>query len=199
MILLFAMILAQASTVTLDANTIILAVISLIGTTVTGYLALRMASLAQNAKEAKESLKEVHTAVNSAKSLLESKLEDVTKKNLELEKRIATTDEARRGAEMAKAVSEVKPVLVTPAIVASPAIMASPAVAVAAPTPITPVITESKATAPAGAPLDPSPLKQAITDLTEAAKDTVKAADNTLQKVAVADKTVEKVVKGQHS
>lgn len=163
-----AQMAAAATAVTFDMNTIVLAVIGLIGTTITGVLALRM--------------KEVHVAVNSSKTILENKVDDLIKRNMELTKQLATLEENKRGAELAKAVSDVKPVVVTPA-----------AVMVGAPLPIAPV--------PAAPPPEPvtvattitpapgtSPLKEAIDDLTEAAKDTVTAAD----------KTVEMVVKVPH-
>lgn len=169
-----------ASTVTLDANTIILAVIGLIGTCVTGFLALRMASLAAEAKTSQESLKEIHIAVNSAKSVLETKVDDLIKQNVDLTKKVATLEENKRGSELAKAVSEVKPVVVTPVALAPASVPASAPAPVTIATTVTPV-----PASPAG---PTSPLKEAIKDLTEAAKDTVTAAD----------KTVEMVVKVPH-
>lgn len=145
------MIAAAASTVTLDANTIIIGLIGLVPAILTAFIALRQ-------KEQKDSLREIHTAVNSGRTTLENKIDSLIEKNEELTKKVATLEENKRGAELAKAVSEVKPVMVA--------------------TTVTP--------ASSGAA---TPLKEAIADLTEAAKDTSVAAD----------KTVEMVVKVPHA
>lgn len=156
---------AVATTVTLDMNTIILAVISLIGTSVTGFLALRMASLAGDAKETKlatataaEEIGKIHVAVNSERTVMLDKVDKLTKHVQDLMKQIATLEENKRGAELAKAIASVPPVVVMPAAQAGLASLPS---------------------------ADHSTLKGAIVDLTEAAKDTVVAADKT---VDLADK-----------
>lgn len=93
-------IAAAATTVTLDANTIILAVIGLLSTCVTGFLALRQATMAAEQKQ-------IHLAVNSSKTALETKLDDFVKQNVELAKKVAELEENKRGNELAKAVASV--------------------------------------------------------------------------------------------
>lgn len=174
-------VIAQATAVTLDLNTIILAIIGLLGTSVTGYLALRMAALAADAKESKESLKEVHVAVNSAKSVLETKVDDLIKQNVELAKENATLQENKRAAELAKAVASAPPGLVVMPAVVSPTVV--PVVA--------PVVIESAVTP---APSSPTRMGEAITELKAAAAETSVAAEEASVK---ADKTVQ-IVEKQH-
>lgn len=102
---------AAATTVTLDMNTIILAVIGLMGTTVTGLLALRMATLAAEQKQ-------IHAAVNSGKTAMENQIAGLNKTVLELSGTIKTLEENKRGAELAKAIASVPVVMTAPAPVA---------------------------------------------------------------------------------
>lgn len=162
----FAAYLAEAaSTVTLDANTIILGIIGLIPAILTALIAMRQ-------KEQKDSLAEVHTAVNSSKTVLENKVDDLIKQNVALTKTVATLEENKRGSEMAKAVATVPPVMVMP---------------VAPPHPVMGTWGSASATPAKAESPDSSgtPLENAISDLTEAAKETVEAADETLDKTAV--------------
>lgn len=162
----FAAYLAEAATTfTLDINTIVLGVIGLIPAILTALIAMRQ-------KEQKDSLAEVHTAVNSSKTVLENKVDDLIKQNVALTKTVATLEENKRGTEMAKAVATVPPVVVMP---------------VGQPQAVPMMGTWGGAPAAKAAASDSSgtPLENAISDLTEAAKDTVEAADETLDKTAV--------------
>lgn len=166
----------QAVAVTLDLNTIILAVIGLVGTSVTGFLALRVAALGAESKK-------IHVAVNSGKTSLENEIKELRRVVTEQMGVIKTLEEKGRGAELAKAIASVPPVVVMPVGQAVPAIAAVPAQA-------TPVMGTWGGAAPAAAKVEASdshatPLETAIVDLTEAAKDTVEAAGETLDKTAV--------------
>lgn len=143
---------ASATAVTLDVNTIILAVINLVGVTITGILALRM--------------KEVHVAVNSSKTVLENKLDDFYKRNVELAKKVAELEENKRGAELAKATAAAPPGLV---------VMPSMA---AVPVPVPVAAAEPLKAPPAGR------LDDAIAELTDAAEETVEAAEKTVDQAA---------------
>lgn len=151
-----AFVTAAATTVTLDMNTIILAVIGLLGTTVTGFLALRMATIAADARENKvatvkaaDSIEKIHVAVNSGKTAMENQIAGLNKTVLDLSGTIKTLEENKRGSELAKAVASV------------------PASVAAAPAPVG----KGK----------PGKLGDAIADVVEAAEETVVAAEKTVE------------------
>lgn len=145
----------QAVAITLDLNTIILAVIGLIGTSVTGFLALRVAALGAESKK-------IHVAVNSGKTEMQNKIDELHKLVLEQSGIIKTLEEKGRGAELAKALASVPPVVVMSTM--------PPPAPVAAHSPARPE--------PSGK------LENAIVELTAAAKDTVESAEKTVDHAA---------------
>lgn len=180
----------QAAAVALDLNTIIMAVIGLMGS----YLTMRVATLAAAAKEQKAaqdvaaaSMREIHTAVNSGKTILENKLDALTSQNAELVKKVAILEENKRGAELAKAVASAPPgMVVLPAVSpVSPVVIQAAPAAVAAPTPAPEATQQIAAIASAVevAASAPTRMGEAIVELKAAAEETSIAADKTVELV----------------
>lgn len=172
---------AAITAVTLDLNTIILAVIGLIGTTVTSVVALRM--------------KEIHTAVNSSKTILDNKLDVLHAQNAEWVKKVSILEEKLRGVELAKAVASAPPGMVVLPAVAAPVVIQAPA-AMATPVPLPEATKTIAAIASAVevAASAPTRMGDAIVELKAAAEETSVAAEEASIK---ADKTVA-IVDKQH-
>lgn len=168
----------EVMAVALDLNTIIMAVIGLMGS----YLTMRVATLAAAAKEQKTaqdvaaaSMREIHTAVNSGKTILENKLDDFMKQNVELAKKVSSLEAELRGAELAKAIASVPSGMVVLPAVAPVSIQAAPAPALVATPTIAAIASAVEVAASA-----PTRIGEAITELKAAAEETSVAADKTV-------------------
>lgn len=104
--------MAAATTVTLDVNTIILAVIGLVPAICTGLVTIWLAKIAAVQKE-------IHVAVNSGKTAMENQIAGLNRTVLELSGTIKTLEENKRGAELAMALATIPPAAVLPPAVNS--------------------------------------------------------------------------------
>jgi len=94
---------SAVSSSAINWNTIILAIISLLGTLVTSVMAYFVAKIRTTSNETKEaavksatSMEQIHVAVNSERTALLKKVEDLRDEILQMSKDKATADEATR-------------------------------------------------------------------------------------------------------
>lgn len=153
---------AAEQTIALNVNTILLAVIGL----ASAWITYRTAAISALQKLNAEELKTMHVAVNSGKTTMENELRDLRKFVAEQTGTIMALEENKRGAELARAVASAPPMMMVPS---APALVAvAPATA--------------RSSNPARATHAGSGvLEHAITELTNAAQDTVVAADKTVE------------------